>query len=279
MSIRLICPAGHPITASDEAAGEKIQCPDCGHWTFVPDLPERRDDQDVGLDGPGGSKTKLSTTAGRSGQPRSPKTPAPPPLPAREELSTAPGPAALPGDNPLSESGNDAVRTHEGWTQPRLVPLHAERPDRGRLQTLRLIAVYLGIVAALNLAPVVLHAHLDPEPAPGWARAALVLAAIQAVYVCWLLATPDWSTLWVVMVVFALSAAVYGMAIGITLASPPDKPLPFGLGQHRRTAPRWCGSVLLLTALATYLCGRASTRWRRSSQLRRAGHGRAERSY
>jgi hypothetical protein len=144
------------------------------------------------------------------------------------------------------------------------------------LQTLRLTAFFLGVVAVLNLAPVIWHGHLDLETAPGWARAALLLAVIQSVYIVWLLATPDWSTLWVVMVVFALSAAVYGMAVGITLASPLDKPLPLGLGEHRRTAPRWCASVLLLTALATYLCGRTSTRWRRSLELKAAGRAKAQ---
>jgi hypothetical protein len=143
------------------------------------------------------------------------------------------------------------------------------------MQTVRLLAILLGAVALLNLAPVVWCRHFNLETAPGWARAVVLIAALQVLYTVWLLATPDWSTLRVLMMLLALTAAIYGMAAGITLATPLDKPMPFGLGKHRHSAPRWCAAVLLFTVLATYLCGRISTRWRRSLELEMAGHGKA----
>ena len=145
--------------------------------------------------------------------------------------------------------------------RPQRMPPDAYRPDRGHIETVRWLAFFLGLVTVFSVTPAVVHLNL--ATAPGWARVALALAALQVAYIVWMLVTPDWSTVWVVMLVFALVAALYALVTAIVLVTPLDRPVPLELGDIRATAVRWCGAVLMATTLATYLCGRAGARWRR----------------
>jgi len=173
-----------------------------------------------------------------------------------------------------SNSASEPKRSRRTAAAPRkpktkYMPHNVYRPDHGKIQTTRWLAFFLTFILLFSAAPAL--AHLDVETAPGWARAALLLALLQAVYVAWMLATPDWSTVWVVMMVFAVVAALYGMATAVAIATPWDQPMPLGMGQIRTSASRWCGAVLLVMSLATYLCGRTSARWRRTFELEFAG--------
>ncbi|OHB85914.1 MAG: hypothetical protein A2V98_14590 [Planctomycetes bacterium RBG_16_64_12] len=152
------------------------------------------------------------------------------------------------------------------------MPADAYRPDRGKLRTLKWLAFFLALVVAFSTFPA--WEHLNLATAPDWARIVLLLAALEAFYIVWMLATPDWASVWVVALVFAFVAAVYAMATAIVLATPLDKALPLGLGEFRLLAARWCASVLVLSALATYLCGHISVRWRRRLELETAGRNR-----
>ena len=95
----------------------------------------------------------------------------------------------------------------------------------------------------------------------------MIVAVLQAIYIVWMLAVADFASVWVVMVVFALVSAAYAAATAIALATPLQKPMLLEMGQYRDQAPSWCGAVLLVTALATYLTGRIAARWRRAFQL------------
>lgn len=148
--------------------------------------------------------------------------------------------------------------------------------DEGRLQTVQWLAFFLGLVVLFSVAPAL--GHLNLYAAPGWARAVLLLAVLEAVYIAWMLATPDWASVWVVMLVFAFVSAAYGMATAIAIATPLDKPMPLGMGDLRESASQWCGSVMLLNSLATYLCGRTSAKWRRAFELEMAGRDKPTRS-
>lgn len=136
------------------------------------------------------------------------------------------------------------------------------RADRGRVQTVRWLAAFLGMVATFGALPALGHANL--ATAPPWARLAILVAALQAVYVAWMVFAPDWSTVWVAMLVSAAVATLYAAATAIALATPLDAPLPLGMGDVRARLDRWCGAVLMLNALATYACGRTSVKWRRT---------------
>lgn len=136
------------------------------------------------------------------------------------------------------------------------------RPDKDRIQAIRWLAFLSASAAAFGSVPA--WKHLNLEIAPGWARVAMLLAVLQGFYIIWMLATPDWSSVWVVALVFALIATIYGAATVVALATPLDRPLPLDMEALRRSAPRWCGSVLLVNGLFAYLCGNSSLRWRRS---------------
>jgi hypothetical protein len=116
---------------------------------------------------------------------------------------------------------------------------------------------------AFSLIPVFWLGHLDMEKAPGWARAACFVAVLQLVYIAWMANAPDWGSVWVVMLVFALTATGYAAATAIALATQLHESLPLGLAEVRNSAGKWCAAVMAVMALATYLCGRLSTRWNR----------------
>ena len=120
------------------------------------------------------------------------------------------------------------------------------RADRGHVQTVRWLAALLGLVAIFGAIPALPHANLSTAPA--WARLAILLAALQVVYVVWMAFAPDWSTVWVAMLVSAAVATLYAAATAIALATPLDVPLPLALGDVRPRLDRWCGAVLMLNA-------------------------------
>jgi hypothetical protein len=132
--------------------------------------------------------------------------------------------------------------------------------DPRRVQTTRRLAIGLAAVALAGAAPAL--SDIDLAAAPGWARAALLLATVQAAYVAWLLAVPDWSSLRVLMIVFGAAAAIYGGAALAVLFAPAGRPLPLDLEPLRRLAAQWCMVMLLLNGSLAGLCGAAAARWR-----------------
>lgn len=157
------------------------------------------------------------------------------------------------------------------------MPTDVYVPDRGKVASVKWLALILAGAIAFSTGPVFFQGLLNLETAPGWARLVLLLAAVQAIYVVWMLNRPDWASVWVVMLVFAAASALYGMASAIAIMWPDGDLMPMGLEPIRRSARIWCGAVLLTTSLATYLCGRASAKWRRQFELETAGRGKLPR--
>ena len=138
---------------------------------------------------------------------------------------------------------------------------NAYKIDRGRKSTVQWMAAWLGGAVVFSVAPAVRY-NLLADP-PAWVWAVLMAGLLQGAYVAWMAVTPDWSTVRVVMIVFAATAALYAAAATAAMAWPVDHPLPLDLGPLRRKVPLWCGSVLLIMALGIYSTGRVSWRWRR----------------
>lgn len=176
-------------------------------------------------------------------------------------------PAEGNGQRPDARGDRLRQRHRRVARPPRIVPPNAYRPDADHVRTVKWLAVFLGLAVLFSLAPVVRFLYLNPETAPGWARVVLLAAAVEAAFIVWMLAAPDWASVWVVMLVFAVVAALYGMATAIAAATPPHQPLPLGLAEVRTTAASWSGAVMLVMALATYACGRLSAKWRRVYEL------------
>jgi hypothetical protein len=89
-------------------------------------------------------------------------------------------------------------------------------------------------------------------------------ALLQILYLGWMLNAPDWASVRVVMFVFALVATAYAVVMAAAMGTPIDHPMLLGMGEVRRWAVPWCGLMVGLMSLATYLCARTSTQWRRS---------------
>lgn len=151
------------------------------------------------------------------------------------------------------------------------MPPDVYRPDPGKIASIKWLALLLALVVGFSVLPAAWRTYLNLETAPGWARAVLLLGAVQLVYVLWMLSAPDWASVWVVMLVFAAVSTLYGMATALGLFFPQGKPMFWGMEEVRDLAGHWCGAVLLFMSLATYLSGRTAVRWRRALELELAG--------
>ena len=250
MPITFFCPSGHRLSVPKRNVGQQVRCPVCNQKAIVPEL---EDDNEPTK----GDLTELGREDSAS---------IPPPLPKLDLPDQSP---RKPADLRQSRESETLERRAGLRRESEPLPSNAYRPDRGHIQTARWLGVILILLVTFTTIPVA--RHTDLETAPSWARIVLILAGIQAFYILWMVATPDWSSVWVVMLVFACSAAIYGTATAIAMATPLDKPLPLGLGDLRNAAPRWCGCVLLFMSLGTYLSGHTSAKWRRSFELEMAG--------
>jgi len=150
------------------------------------------------------------------------------------------------------------------------MPPDTYQADPSKLASVRWLALWLGLAVVFSVLPLFWGSHLNVETAPWWARLVLLVALLQTAYIAWMLNSPDWASVWVVMVVFAGVSMFYGMATAISVARPEHQPMPLGMGEVRQSAKAWCSSVLLVMALATYLAGRAAARWRRAFSLEMA---------
>jgi len=180
-----------------------------------------------------------------------------------ETIDTVPEPAA--------EESPRAGRSSKGLFRrgKRLVPPDAYTADEGHLASVKWLAVILTLAVLFSMAPGL--SYLNLETAPGWARCVLLIGALQLFYIAWVVNKPDWASVWVLMLVFAGVSTLYGMATAVAIATPLDKPMLLGMGPIRNAAGSWCGSVLLVMSLSTYLCGRNAAKWRRSFELSTAG--------
>jgi hypothetical protein len=151
----------------------------------------------------------------------------------------------------------------------RTVPAGAYEASPNQVWAVRKLAALLLAAVLLSLLSVLWTRQFGLEASPPWARAVLLVAGLQTLYVVWMLNAPDWASVRVVMFVFAAVATGYAVATTTVMATPLDHPLALGLGAVRHWAAAWCGGMVAVMALGTFLCGRLSTRWRRVLQRAR----------
>jgi hypothetical protein len=144
----------------------------------------------------------------------------------------------------------------------------ALKASKGKAQTVYMLGVGLALVVLASALPAL--GHLNIVQAPGWARGVFLLAALQLVYVAWMMALPDWSTVWVGMWLFAVVAALYAMILMIVVYTAPGKPMMLSLDDVRQTAKGWSAIMVLLMGLMSYVCGRVSMSWRKAFELAKA---------
>ena len=144
-----------------------------------------------------------------------------------------------------------------------------QRPFVGRASRAKIyngrahrIAIGLAVISLIAISPAL--KHWDLAAAPAWARASLLWSALQLAYAVWLTSVPDWSALWVAMIVFATTATLYGTVGTVALAMPPEFDLPLDLAPVRSTATLWCFTMAAIMIGAAYGCGRVAQRAKRA---------------
>ena len=299
MTIRFLCPSGHSLSVPDDWAGRMVRCAACKGTVYVPECSEGKPWGKAAASGAPPLPSALpvsepipwhgdedSHQGPVSGQPESAeglrpdapesahgpeKRPVPPPLPPQQPATQSPPPE--PTAAHARPSPTRRLRSHG---QPSRMPPGVYRPDAGNVATVKWLALILGLVVAFSITPVLYLAHFNPATAPDWAHLVLAVAVVQAAYIAWMLNVPDWATVWVVMLVFAAVSALYAVATAVAVATPLEEPIWLDMGEVRNSAGAWCGAVLLAMSLATYLCGRTATKWRRTFELQTARRGKAE---
>ena len=236
MSIDFRCPEGHKLSVANELAGRKARCPVCRVKMYVP--LDNTNPKQIALTAP---------DAAGSG----------------EEALPQP---KLAGDLIVQPDG----RGHDALQDEAAASAAARvyRPDRGKVQTVQLLAATLAAVALFNAAPALVK-HANLATAPDWARIVLFISALQLVYVAWMASIPDWSTVWMGMLVFALVSTMYAVAMAVVMYTPLNSPLGLGLSDVRHSAAGWCFAVLALNGMMTYVCGRVAGKWRRAYEAAR----------
>ncbi len=284
MALHIVCPAGHRLAVPLDRTGQKVVCPQCGRSVIVPPPAQWP-----------------ASDQGGASSPPGPPAPPPPPAPTGLGQPAGPPPAAAAQAGPSPDDpggalhqqpfagGERAGRTAgaqpsggrsaagEGelsppasrplvvWELSADLPRSPYQADRGKIATLRWLALCLLGITLLGASPALLHFPL--AGAPWWALLVLLIAALQTLYIFWMVTLPDWSTAWVLMLVFAVSAALYGCGLAVALVAPPTPEMPLDLYGVRRLAVPWSAAMVLLTFLGAYLCGRFSHRWYRSFTL------------
>lgn len=209
--------------------------------------------------------------------------PGPPPIPApgrldgdgpHFEADDLASPAASPPLPPSAPHLGDPAGPQELSVIMDEPEEEGYRADPGKVQTTYMLALALGALTLLCAAPALRHPNL--VEAPNWARVVLIASAVQLVFICWMVSLPDWSTVWINMVVFAFVAALYGVAWAVITFTPEYMPINFlDLDEPpdapvRTRAGPWSFVMLMLATLLTYACGRFSGRWRRQYEMAKA---------
>jgi hypothetical protein len=144
------------------------------------------------------------------------------------------------------------------------LPAGATIPGKVEQRIAVRLAMMLAVTALISVAPVIVG-HANLLKSPPWALAAVSLASLQFFYAVWMINAPDWVSARVQMVACAAAATIYGMLMTVTMIAPNHGlMLVLGLGDVRHFAPAWCGLMLALMSAATWVCGRTSTKWKRS---------------
>jgi hypothetical protein len=279
MTIRFLCPHGHKLAVPDNLAGKKGRCPVCQQRVYIPMLAAG-DAADEDVTGESASAEALPGRArglwsdelpdANGGAARPGATTAPPPIPSSAspgEGSVGPAPPVLPP--PAAPPGEAAQELSVIIDEP-----EGYQADAGKVQTSYMLAMALGALTLLCASPALRYANL--LEAPNWARVVLIASAVQLIFICWMVSLPDWSTVWICMVVFAFVAALYGVAWAVITFTPEHMAVDFldlddNADEHfRRLAGAWCFVILVLASLLTYACGRFSGRWRKQYEMAKA---------
>jgi hypothetical protein len=111
------------------------------------------------------------------------------------------------------------------------------------------------------------------SPLGRWAIVLGMLGVVQVAYAIYLIQLPDWTTVWMVTLFALASAALYAMALGLTVISGEDGWLVRFLQLHDKVAggkaALWCLCMMSVMTLLAFFAGRVSVRWRQAEAVLR----------
>jgi hypothetical protein len=111
------------------------------------------------------------------------------------------------------------------------------------------------------------------SPLGRWAIVLGMLGAVQVAYAIYLIQLPDWTTVWMVTLFALASAALYAMALGLTIISGEDGWLVRFLQLSDKVAggkaALWCLCMMSVMTLLAFFAGRISVRWRQAEAVLR----------
>lgn len=111
------------------------------------------------------------------------------------------------------------------------------------------------------------------SPLGRWAIVLGMLGVVQVAYAIYLIQLPDWTTVWMVTLFALASAALYAMALGLTIISGEDGWLVRFLQLHDKVAggkaALWCLCMMSVMTLLAFFAGRISVRWRQAEAVLR----------
>jgi len=254
MSIRCVCPLGHPLVVPDELAGSDGQCPVCLQRVAIPVA--------VAIAGevPVGGKIAEIRSVDRIAGTAPPGSTIPPSAPSRVEAeSNAEPPFEIAATSRASPPHAPPVTSPVLGSPSRV---YESRPER--IRAAYLVATIAGALALLGTWPALVA--LGHPPTAGWVWLVLLLSLVEVAYALWLASLPDWSTLWIGMALSAGVAAVYALTLGLVMAMPASRSLPLGLDDVRSSLGSWSLTLLVLHAGLACAAGWISSGWRREYQ-------------
>lgn len=136
------------------------------------------------------------------------------------------------------------------------------------------LAVALSFVAIFSAVPSIIEhvvaRQVGLRPPDAWTYLVLLGSTIQIAIAFYTVRLPDWSTAWVASVTATGFAAVYALALALTMFASQEHTLLQALGlldeAFRWQAQPWCFFVMCITLILAYGYGRFSLRWQQLEQ-------------
>ncbi len=193
----------------------------------------------------------------------------------------APPPAAPPTQGESSETKiQPAGEQSSPLDEPVTEEIRGVEHDPGKKWTVYQLGCCVALLGLAGMYPAVAEVvrhftDFDSRGIESWTWFVFLLAGIQLVYALYMVQLPDWSTLWIVMIISAVTSVFYAMALGIALMSGEENAIITSLGlsnlQRAGYMSLWCFMMTLLTSLLTYFLVRASLKWQKAYELATAG--------
>jgi len=179
----------------------------------------------------------------------------------------------VPAANATAEGAAEAADARQQPSHGLWLEVHTDEEkaagflaDRSKIYGVRWLAGGQIALALFSAGPAFFYLNLSSSPA--WAMVLLLAAILQIAYAVWMALVADWSTVWVTMAVWAVTAAAYGLFWTVIMFTAAGEPIELlDLDPVRQKAGGWCLAMLILSGVMTGICGRTAARWRKLLSL------------